>query len=159
MQPGEDLFAPRVKVQNRDDAERLVFNVTATMAALERVLDSETEHLQAGRIRDGLAEETRKSELAGAYLRGLEACKSNAVALARFAPERIDTLKLAHSGFRRAVERNQTVIATARAVSEGLVRGLAEEMSRAANPPVYGATRRLAPLPKRAQPLLCSRIY
>jgi hypothetical protein len=159
MQPAEDLFAPRVKVQSRDDAERLVFNVTAAMAALERVLETETEHLQAGRIRDGLAEEARKTDLAGAYLRGLEACKSNAVALARFVPEHIETLKLAHSGFRRAVDRNQAVIATARAVSEGLVRGLAEEMTRAANPQIYGATRRLAPLPKRAQPILCSRSY
>jgi hypothetical protein len=159
MQPADDLFAPRVKVSNREDAERLVFNVTATMASLERVLETETEHLQAGRIRDGLAQEQRKSELAGAYLRGLEACKSNAVALARFTPEHIETLKLAHSGFRRAVERNQTVIATARSVSEGLVRGLAEEMNRAANPQVYGASRRLSPLPKRATPILCSRTY
>jgi hypothetical protein len=155
MQPAEDLFAPRVKVQSRDDAERLVFNVTAAMAALERVLETETERLQVL----GLAEEARKTDLAGAYLRGLEACKSNAVALARFVPEHIETLKLAHSGFRRAVDRNQAVIATARAVSEGLVRGLAEEMTRAANPQIYGATRRLAPLPKRAQPILCSRSY
>jgi hypothetical protein len=148
MQPAEDLFAPRVKVLNREDAERLVGNVTATMAALESVLDDETAHLQAGRVRDGLAQEERKSDLAGAYLRGLEACK-----------DRIETLKSAHTGFRQAVERNQLVIATARAVSEGLVRGLAEEMTRAASPQVYGATRVLTPLPKRAQPILCSRVY
>ena len=159
MQPVEDLFAPRVKVQNREDAERLVGNVTTTMAELESVLEHETAHLKAGRVRDGLAQEARKSDLAGAYLRGLEACKSNAVALARFAPDRIETLKSAHTGFRQAVERNQMVIATARAVSEGLVRGLSEEMTRAANPQVYGSGRVLTPLPKRAQPILCSRIY
>ncbi len=159
MSPDEDLFAPRVRVQNREDAERLVGNVTTVMAALESLLDVETRHLQAGRLREGLAEEQRKSQLAGEYLRGLEACKSNAVALARFAADRIEVLKDAHAGFRRAVERNQVVIATARAVSEGLVRGLADDMTRSANPQVYGASRRLEPPPKRAVPVLCSRVY
>lgn len=155
----EDLFSARVKVLNRDDAERLVGTVTATMTELETVLDDETLHLKAGRLRDGLAGERRKSELAGAYLRGLEACKSNAVALARFAPDQIESLKRAHTGFQRAVERNQTVIATARAVSESLVRGLADEMARNAQPQVYGTARRMAPPPRQAPPIICSKVY
>lgn len=159
MSAADDLFSSRVKVQSRSDAERLVQTVSATMVELESVLDHETEHLRAGRLRDGLAGERRKSQLAGDYLRGLEACKSNAVALARFAPEQIESLKALHTGFRRAVERNQAVIATARAVSEGLVRGLADEMARAAQPQVYGAGRRMAAPPRRAQPIVCSKLY
>jgi hypothetical protein len=129
------------------------------MGELETVLEHETAHLRAGRLRDGLAGERRKAELAGAYLRGLEACKSNAVALARFAPDQVESLKDAHAGFRKAVERNQTVIATARAVSEGLVRGLGEEMARVARPQTYGAGRRMVPPPKSAPPIICSKAY
>jgi hypothetical protein len=157
MSEPDYLFAERMKVGSREDAERLVGDVTATMAALETVLEHETEHLRAGRLRDGLSGERRKGELAGAYLRGLEACKSNAVALARFAPDQIETLKTAHAGFQRVVERNQVVIATARAVSEGLVRGLAEEMSRAARPQTYGPGRRMVPPPIKSPPIIVSK--
>ena len=83
------------RILSRDDAERLVASVLATMADLEKVLAHETAHVRVGRVRDGLAEEAKKSELASAYLRGLEAVKANAVALARFAPEAIERLKTA----------------------------------------------------------------
>jgi uncharacterized protein (DUF2267 family) len=153
----EDVCLSRLKVQSREDAQRLVGEVTATMAALESVLEAETAHLRAGRLRDGLAGAERKDELAGAYLQGLEACKANAIALARFAPDEVDTLKAAHTGFQRAVERNQVVLATARAVSEGLVRSLAAEMGRAARPEIYTPTSRLAPPPRQATPIICSK--
>ena len=64
------------------------------------------------------------------YLRGLEAVKANAVALARFAPEAVDGLRAAHAGFGRTVEENRIVLATARAVSEGLIKSLSEEITR-----------------------------
>jgi hypothetical protein len=153
----EEIVLPRLKVQSREDAQRLVGDVTATMAALETVLEAETTHLRAGRLRDGLAGADRKGELAGAYMRGLEACKANAIALARFAPDEVDTLKAAHTGFQRVVERNQVVLATARAVSEGLVRSLADEMGRAARPEIYAPTRRLAAPPRYATPIVCSK--
>jgi hypothetical protein len=153
----ENVMPTRIKVQSREEAQRLVGDVTATMAALETVLDTETTHLRAGRLRDGLAGAERKGELAGAYLRGLEACKANAIALARFAPQEVESLKTAHAGFQRIVERNQIVLATARAVSESLVRGLAEEMGRAAAPEIYAPTRRLAAASRKATPIICSK--
>ena len=149
------------RVLSRDDAERLVASVLATMADLEKVLAHETAHVRVGRVRDGLAEEAKKSELASAYLRGLEAVKANAVALARFAPEAIERLKTAHAAFGRIVETNQTVLATARAVSESLVKSVAEEMNRLSRPQGYapagfGAAGSGAP-PPRSEPLVLSK--
>jgi hypothetical protein len=146
-----------VRIATRADAEALAAGVLATMADLSALLEAETAHVRVGRLRDGLAHEARKSELAASYMQGLEAIKANAVALARFAPEALDRLKVAHRAFGGTVETNQTVLATARAVSETLVKGIAEEMNRQARPqayapPGYGAARTAA-----GEPLVVSR--
>jgi hypothetical protein len=146
-----------MRVTGRPDAERLVAGVMSTMADLETLLQAETAHVRVGRFREGLSQEARKSELAASYLQGLEAIKANAVALARFAPEALARLKEAHAGFGRTVDANQLVLATARAVSESLLKGIAEEMNRQARPQVYApaghAPRRAAP----SEPLVVSK--
>lgn len=148
-------LAPRVT--GRAEAEALVGAVLATLATLEKALADETALVRAGRIREGLAEEARKSELAAGYLRDLEAVKANAVALARFAPDTVGRLKEAHAGFTRTVEANRMVLATARAVSEGLIKSVSEELDRAARPATYGPSAGSPPGPARTAPLVLSR--
>ena len=144
-----------IRVTSRADAEAHVASVLATMRDLEAALGQETALVRVGRIRDGLAPEARKSELAAGYLCALEAVKANAVALARFAPDAVERLKSAHAGLSRTVEENRVVLATARAVSEGLVRSLSDEVARASRPATYapaGPARA-----SRAEPLVISR--
>src|SRR3954462_12644946 len=78
------------RVTSRAGAEDLIGSVLSGMRELEAALGAETAQVRVGRIRDGLASEAKKGELAARYLRGLEAVKANAVALARFAPEAVD---------------------------------------------------------------------
>jgi len=127
-----------VCIADRAGAEALVAEVLGAMAALEAVLDAESGHVRAGRLREGLAEAERKAALAAAYMRGLETVKANAVALARFAPQGIEALKTAHRRFAEGVETNQAVLATARTVSEGLIKGLAKQVGESRAPSVYG---------------------
>ena len=108
------------------------------MAELQSVLARESEGVRAGRLREALADTTHKTALSAAYMTGLEAAKANAVALKRFAPTGIEALKAAQGAFAAAVETNQTVLATARMVSEGLIRTLADEIGRARTPTTYG---------------------
>jgi hypothetical protein len=158
MSPNLKSQAPvAARILGREDAERLVAGVLTTMGDLEKVLANETAQIRVGRIRDGLAEETRKTELATAYMRGLETVKANAIALARFAPEALDKLKAAHAGFGRAVETNQTVLATACAVSEGIMKGVAEEMNRLSRPQGYGPAGPQGARPARSEPLVISK--
>lgn len=145
------------RVASREDAERLVAGVLAAMADLETVLERETAHVRVGRLRDGLAEEDRKAELGAAYIKGLEAVKANAVALARFTPEALDRLKGAHGRFSRVIEANQMVLATARAVSESLVKGLADELNRTARPQGYAPSTVQAPRAQSSGPLVLSK--
>lgn len=139
-------------------AERLVAETLTTMRELEILLGRESDHIRVGRLAEGLAEAPQKTALAGAYLRGLQAVKANAVALARFAPEGIARLREAHGRFSEVVAANQAVLATARSVSEGLLRNLSTELTRSAEPKSYGT--RPAPSPyghRRSAPLVLSR--
>lgn len=130
---------PRPALADAATAESFVAAFAGTMDELARLLDEEAAHLAAGRIRQGLSREERKSQLSAGYLLGLEHAKQNAVALARFAPRTVGRLQAAQVALRDAVHRNQAVVATARAVSEGLVRGVADEVARQSRPRGYGA--------------------
>lgn len=153
-----DKTAPNDRrVASPADAQALIGELRETMAALEKVLTVETEHLRVGRINDGLAESDRKSALTSAYLQGLEALKANAVALARFAPQGLEILKTEHAAFARVIETNQIVLATARAVSENLVKGISEELGRSQRPQVYGASGPQHRPTTGATPLLVSK--
>jgi hypothetical protein len=151
------VAAQATRIAGRAEAEQLVAGVLATMRDLETLLEAETAHVRVGRLRDGLSQEMRKSELAASYMQGLEAIKANAIALARFAPEALERLKLAHVAFGEIVSTNQVVLATARAVSETLVKGIAEEMNRHTRPQGYAPTGYSAPRRSASEPLVMSK--
>lgn len=145
------------QILSRADAETFVAGILAIMSELEALLARETAHLRVGRVREGLSEEVHKSELTGAYLRGLETVKANAVALARFAPEAVERLKREHGRFGAAVETNQAVVATARAVSESLVKSISDELHRGTRPQTYGPQSSGHARAPRNEPLIVSR--
>jgi len=152
---------PMPRILDRAGAERFVAGLLATMGDLEAVLARESEGVRAGRLAEALAGAGAKEPLASAYMNGLETAKANAIALARFAPDRVEALRAAHRRFAAIVETNQAVLATARTVSEGLVKSLAEELGRARTSQVYGRPSS-APSPygrgaARAAPLMMSR--
>lgn len=132
-QPG-----PPLRLTDRAGSLTFLKGLFAVMRDLEAALVRESEGVRAGRIAEAMTGAPAKAQLAAAYTTGLEAAKANAIALARFAPEGLETLKLAQKRFAAVVETNQQVLATARAVSEGLIKALAEEVSRTRTPTVYG---------------------
>lgn len=67
-------------------------------------------------------------------------------------------LNRVQDAFRVVLQKNMKVLATAHAVSEGIMRRLSGDLARKASPQVYGATgRQLAPNPKHGRPLAISR--
>jgi hypothetical protein len=129
--------ADRPRIANPDEARALVETVLDTLMSLSHVIGEETQLMRDGQIGEALSREARKTELSGRYMRGLEVVKANAVALARFAPDDVKRLKGAHQSFGELLETNQAVLATARAVSETIVRGLASEAGRSGQPQGY----------------------
>ena len=148
------------RIAGQADAEAFAGSVIATVALLERVLGEETALLKASRIRDASGLAQAKTDAARNYVHALEAVKDNGVALARWAPAAVARLKQAQAKLTAAVELNLTVLATARSVSEGIMRTLAREVEAPRTLTTYGAGGR-GSTPARAStpPLVVSRSF
>jgi hypothetical protein len=128
----------RPRVSNPLEANALIDAVLETLGSLSHVVGEETGLVKAGRLQDAMAREQRKAELAGVYMKGVEQIKLNAVALARFSPDKVKRLKAAHLAFQDLIDANQTVLATARAISEAIIRDLAAGANRPNKAAGYG---------------------
>ena len=138
MSVAERILDERPRVAGAADARALIEAVLEALGALSHLVGEETELVRAGRLPEAMQREPRKTELAGIYMRGVEQVKLNAVALARFAPEPVKRLKEAHLAFQMLIETNQIVLATARAVSESVIRDLASDANKPMRAAGYG---------------------
>jgi hypothetical protein len=129
------------------------------MDQMVEIVGKETELVRAGRLREAATLEKPKSELAQAYYSGVNRIRSLLAQLSSTAPDAVADLKRKHEAFRALLQTNLTVLATAHAVSEGIMRGVSDELARKSAPSTYGATGRAnVPPPRAAQPLAVSRV-
>jgi len=128
------------------------------MSALLGVIERETELVRAGKLREAMAFEQQKSELSRRYVSTVAHLKASQKFLAQAAPELLTALHRHHDVFRAMLQINLTVLATAHAVSESIVRGVNTEMQSRNIPNTYtSAGRRAAPGPRHMTPLAVSR--
>ena len=140
------------------DVRRLAAELVDVMDALLKVVEQETELVRAGKIADGMALDVRKTELSRHYVGIVSTLKANRDYLKSTSPDLLATLHRHHDVFRAMLQMNLTVLATAHAVSEGIVRGVNAEMQRRNIPQTYSANgQRAAPSPRHFTPLAVSR--
>ena len=140
------------------EARKLAENLMDAMSALLAVIERETELVRAGKLREAMTFEPRKAELSKNYVNAVGQLKANQKQLAQAAPELLKTLHRHHDLFRSMLQINLTVLATAHAVSESIVRGVNTEMQRRSMPNTYTAAgKRTAPSPRHITPLSVSR--
>ncbi|GKQ53110.1 hypothetical protein [Bradyrhizobium sp. Ce-3] len=140
------------------DVARLANELTEVMSGLLAVIERETEFVRAGKIREGMRLEPQKSELSRRYMLAVEHLKSMQKMLSQTDPELLATLRRHHETFRAMLQVNLTVLATAHAVSEGIVRGVNAEVQRRNIPNTYTASgQRAAPGPRNMTPISVSR--
>jgi hypothetical protein len=152
-QPQRPVTAP-ASVEARKLAEDLMDAMNALLALIER----ETELVRAGKVREAVMLESRKQELSRNYVGAVSQLKANQPLLAKSAPELLSTLHRHHDAFRAMLQVNLTVLATAHAVSESVVRGVNAEIQKRNVPNTYTAAgRRAAPGPRHITPLAVSR--
>ena len=145
-------------IQTAAEAENLVRHLLAAMDALVATVEQETTLVRAGKLKDAVALEATKSELARLYMTDTAQVKANLPVLSRQVPELLARLRKQHESFNALLQINLTVLATAHAVSEGLIRGAAAEVTRKNAPQTYGNSGRTAALPKGAStPVSVSR--
>ena len=125
------------------------------MDALVAIVEQETALVRAGRQRDAAPLERQKAELAQRYTNA--AARINAMK-ETLPPQLVETIRDRHSLFQALLQTNLTVLATAHAVSEGILRGVNTEVQRRNAPNTYTAAgQRSAPGPRHATPLAVSR--
>jgi hypothetical protein len=140
------------------EARKLAEDLLDVMGALLGVIERETELVRAGKVREALALEQKKSELSRRYTVTVEILKTSQKYLSQVSPELLTTLHRHHDTFRAMLQINLTVLATAHAVSEGIVRGVNSEIQRRNIPNTYTASgQRANPGPRNLTPLAVSR--
>ena len=145
-------------VSTSAEARKLAADLMDVMSALLGVIERETELVRAGKLRQAMAFETTKTDLSRRYVGAVGHLKASQKYLSQVAPELLTTLHRHHDVFRAMLQINLTVLATAHAVSEGIVRGVNTEMQRRNIPNTYtSAGRRAAPGPRNIAPLSVSR--
>jgi len=150
--------APLLKATTAGDARKLAEHLVDVMSALLGVIERETELVRAGKVAEAMAFEPAKAEVSRHYVSAVEHLKSSQQYLSQTAPELLTTLHRHHDVFRAMLQINLTVLATAHAVSESIVRGVNAEIQRRNIPNTYTAAgRRAAPGPRHMTPLAVSR--
>lgn len=150
--------APAPSVSTPADARRLAAGMIEVMSALLAIVEQETELVRAGKVREAMDLEPRKSEASRQYVQALTELGNSRDYLTRSTPELLTTLHRHHDTFRAMLQVNLTVLATAHAVSEGIVRGVNTEIQRRNIPNTYTASgQRATPGPRNMTPLAVSR--
>jgi hypothetical protein len=140
------------------EAETAIAELHAIMVRLADTLRAETAHLRKGHLREAIALESGKQELARDYASRAARFKAAGPLIARMLPQLVELLRRRHAELQQLLQLNMTVLATAHAVSEGIIRGVSGELAKSRTPSTYGATGRAnAPNPRAGPPLALSR--
>lgn len=140
------------------EAEQLAGHLTEVMDALLGTVEEETKLVRAGKLRQAVRLEGAKADLTKLYVADIARFKASESSIATLIPNTMQALRQRHDVFRSLLQINLTVLATAHAVAEGIVRGVSGEMAKKAAPSTYGRNG-IANAPGRTayQPIAVSR--
>ncbi len=151
--------APASPVGSAAEGEALMRHLMEVMDALLGTIEQETALVRAGKLAEAAKLEAAKAELSAQYLADATRIKASQIYLDRVTPQLAAELRRRHDLFRAVLQMNLTVLATAHAVSESIMRGVSAELARKATPQAYGASgRAMAPNKAAMQPLTLSRV-
>ena len=146
-------------VADANEAELLIDHLMDVMDALLGVIEEETALVRAGKLAAAARLEPSKQELSRLFAADTARVKASRAFLAQTMPDVLRALHKRQDQFQAILQMNLTVLATAQAVSESIMRGVSSELARKATPQGYGATGRTAmPNTSSMQPLTVSRV-
>ncbi len=150
--------ASAASVSTLADARKLSDGLMEVMTTLLDLIENETALVRAGQVREAMLLEPRKTDLSRSYVSAIEQLKRSHDYFTQSAPDLLATLHRHHDVFRAMLQVNLTVLATAHAVSEGIIRGVNGEMQKKNMPQTYTAAgQRSTPSARHAAPLTISR--
>jgi hypothetical protein len=158
QRPQVQAAAPTPSVASPAEARKLAEGLVEIMDGLLAVIERETELVRAGKIGEAMRLEHDKTERTKNYIRAISLVRASQPYMAKATPDLLATLHRHHDVFRAMLQVNLTVLATAHAVSEGIVRGVNAEIQKRNAPQTYTAYgKRAAPSPRHLTPIAVSR--
>ena len=149
---------PTPAIASTAEAAAVMIEIGKLMSELCDVVEAETALVRTGRVAASAQMADRKSELARTFMDKVARLRAGSAHLTRAAPATLDALRRQHEHLRARLQVNLTVLATARAVSEGILRGVSNELARRATVQTYGASgRHNTPMRRPATPIAVSR--
>jgi hypothetical protein len=146
--------APEAPIANAGEAERAIASLNKIMDRLVETVQEETARVRAGKLHYAIELEAAKLELSKLYAAETQRVKAAKAIIAQTKPQALEQLRKRHDKFQSLLQTNLTVLATAHAVAEGIVRGVQTELTRKAVPSTYGANGRATPPSNKAgQPI------
>lgn len=158
MIPQQQASSASAPASTPAEARKIAEGMMQIMSSLLGIVERETELVRGGKIRDAMALETEKNEMSRQYVDAISQVTRSRDYLKKTTPELLTALHRHHDTFRAMLQVNLTVLATAHAVSEGIIRGVNGEMQRKNLPNGYTAGgQRAMPNQRHGTPLSVSR--
>jgi hypothetical protein len=140
------------------EAQAVAAHLNEVMDALLTVVEQETDLVRAGRIAAAAQLEQSKNDLTRLYVADTLALNANKGFIEAHQPALLKSLRQRHDNFHALLQINLTVLATAHAVAESLVRGVSAELTKKSAPQIYGASGRAsAPRANTSVPIAMMR--
>ena len=150
--------SPQSPIASVGEAEQAIENLNTITDQLVTTIEEETKRVRAGRLNAAAELGEAKAELSRRYTAESLRLIANRVLIASNLPDAFAALRERHLAFQALLQTNMTVLATAHAVSEGIIRGVSGELARKRAPSTYGASGRAnVPSARANQPLAISR--
>ncbi|MES2906428.1 MAG: hypothetical protein V4691_05305 [Pseudomonadota bacterium] len=130
------LSAP---VQNRQEAEQIIFALEKTLDSLSLVLSKETELAKLGKMRQAIDVQIEKAKLTEIFLKTGERFRSNTKYFRAEMPQACEKIQKLHERFCDEVTRNMRALATTKAISESLIQEIIDTAREHDNPAGYTA--------------------
>src|SRR5215207_1174549 len=120
----------QASVSSPADARKLADALMRNMDELLKLIEQETALVRAGKVREAMQLDKAKTDLSRRYVSAIAGLRANQRYMTQATPDLLAALHRHHDTFRAMLQVNLTVLATAHAVSEGIVRGVNVEMQK-----------------------------
>lgn len=142
-----------------DDAQACAVALRDTISELKVLIDRETSLIRVGNLNDTIQLEPKKTDAARRYVAAVLKARLLQPMMARVMPDALRALQTQHEALHAALQINMTVLATAHAVSEGVIRGVNADVQRRNGPQTYTHHgQHSGPPPRQAMPIAFSRV-
>lgn len=140
-----------------DSARRFCADLSQTVDTLIEVLSEETRLIKAAKLTAAAAMTSQKSVVSERYMKAHGVLRVAGQDLSRLAPDEVGHLRERHQALESAISLNLAVLATARTVSETLIKGVGETVVRhRGRTDTYGADARQSTHAPGAGPMSCN---